>query len=115
MVKITVFNAQSTSDLGEKDAFCIMPRDVSLWCSYLATSGNCMKMRCLSVVEVGAMKLITLACFAWHVIKITANVERTRACSHLIQKLCEMQLQNANTLVRKIETCSVLKHPTLRC
>lgn len=88
MVRITVFNAQSTSNLGEEDAFCIMPRDVSLWCGYLATSGNCMKMRCLSVVEVGAMKLITRACFAWHVIKITANVEKTGACSHLIQKQC---------------------------
>lgn len=81
MVKITVFNAQSTSNLGEEDAFSIMPRDVSLWCGYLATSGNGMKMRCLSVVEVGAMKLITFACFAWHVIKITANVERAGACS----------------------------------
>lgn len=40
-----------------------------------------MKMRRLSVFEVGAMKLITPACFAWHVIKITANVERTGACS----------------------------------
>lgn len=86
MVRITVFNAQSTSHLGEEDAFCIMPRDVSLWCGYLATSGNCMKMRCLSVVEVGAMKLTPLACFAWRVIKITANVEKPGACSHLIQK-----------------------------
>lgn len=62
--------------------------DVSLRCGYLATSGNCMKMRCLSVVGVGAMKLITLACFAWRIIKIIANVERAGACSHLIQKQC---------------------------
>lgn len=47
-----------------------------------------MKMCCLSVVGVGAMKLITLACFAWHVIKIIANVERAGVCSHLIQKQC---------------------------
>lgn len=47
-----------------------------------------MKMRRLSVFEVGAMKLITPACFAWHVIKITANVERTGACSHSIQRQC---------------------------
>lgn len=58
--------------------------DVSLRCGYLATSGNCMKMHCLSVVGVGAMKLITLACFAWRIIKIIANVERAGACSHLI-------------------------------
>lgn len=47
-----------------------------------------MKMRRLSVFEVGAMKLITPACFAWHVIKITVNVERTGACSHSIQRQC---------------------------
>lgn len=29
MGRITVFNAQSTSNLGEEDAFCKMPRDVS--------------------------------------------------------------------------------------
>lgn len=29
MVKITVFNAQSTSNLGVEDAFCIMLGDVS--------------------------------------------------------------------------------------
>lgn len=69
MVRITVFNAQSTSNLGEEDSFCIMPGDVSLWCGYLATSGNCMKMRCLSVVEVGAMKLITPACLLGMLLK----------------------------------------------
>ena len=63
-----------------------------------------MKMRRLSVFEVGAMKLITPACFAWHVIKITA----TEALLNTATVKCQCFDQGN-------ETHSLLKHSALRC
>lgn len=49
-------------------------------------------MRCLSVVEVGAVKLTPPACSAWHVIKTPANMEGAGPCSLLIQKPCPVEV-----------------------